>query len=137
MPRKPSAKTLKPKAAALLQKLVRMKAADAEGWCECVTCGKRDHYKAMDGGHFVSRQHTAHLLREENIHPQCKRCNKWLHGALDKYTLYMVDMYGRDFVDHLIATKTQVRKYTAAELEDIIAELRVRIKDQAIRLNEE
>ena len=34
------------KAAVLLQKLVGMKAADDYGYCQCVTCGKVDHYKS-------------------------------------------------------------------------------------------
>ena len=39
---------LREEAAVLLQKLVRMKAADENGLATCVTCGKRQHYKDMD-----------------------------------------------------------------------------------------
>ena len=37
----------------------------------------------------------------ENLHPQCPGCNTYRGGMLDKYTLYMIDMYGRDFVESL------------------------------------
>ena len=44
------------KAAKLLQRLVRLKASDDNGYCQCVTCGKVDHYKNMQGGHFYGRR---------------------------------------------------------------------------------
>ena len=55
------------KAAKLLQRLVRLKASDDNGYCQCVTCGKIDHYKAMQGGHFIPRGRTVFKLYEPNI----------------------------------------------------------------------
>ena len=63
-------------AATLLQKLVRMKAADEEGIATCVTCGKKQHWKEMDGGHYISRTYSKYKLYEENVHVQCKSCNR-------------------------------------------------------------
>ena len=85
------------KAAKLLQRYVRLKASDDNGYCQCVTCGKVDHYKAMQGGHFYSRRHTVFKLFEENISPQCAVCN--LYGMKttkiqEAYRIYMEDMYG-------------------------------------------
>ena len=70
------------KAAKLLQRLVRLKASDENGYCQCVTCGKIDHYKSMQGGHFYSRRHLVFKLFEENLHPQCAGCN--LYGKFDR-----------------------------------------------------
>lgn len=135
MARKPqTTANLKKKAAELLQRYVRMKAADQNGICQCVSCGKRDSWKAMDGGHFISRSYTFHLLREENVHPQCKRCNRFFTGCHDDYRRYMVEMYGEDFVEWLTDTKRTITKYTRADLLAIIAELKQDIKDQEIRL---
>jgi hypothetical protein len=84
-------------AAKLLQRLVRLKASDDNGYCQCVTCGKTDHYKAMQGGHFIPRGRTILKLHEKNINPQCPGCNQWgmkqAHYVL-KYREWMVDMYG-------------------------------------------
>ena len=88
---------LREEAAVLLQKLVRMKAADENGLAECVTCGKRQHYKEMDGGHFISRKWTATKLVEENVHPQCKgtvgdRCDSDLsNGSAPRLCCAQVD----------------------------------------------
>ena len=125
---------LKQEAATLLQKLVRMKYADDFGMCQCVTCNKVQHWKEMDGGHFVSRRHNATLLVEENIHPQCKGCNGYNSGNIDSYSLFMIDTYGLDAMRELIDSKHQPRKFTARELEDLIAEYKARIKEQEQRL---
>ena len=85
------------KAAKLLQRYVRLKASDDNGYCHCVTCGKLDHYTAMQGGHFYSRRHTVFKLFEENIHVQCPACNQWgmkTTKIQEAYRIYMEDMYG-------------------------------------------
>lgn len=125
---------LREEAAVLLQRLVRMKAADADGLAQCVTCGKKQHYKDMDGGHFISRRWTATKLIEENIHVQCKGCNQYASGRYDDYTLYMVDTYGIEMVRELNQKKRELCKQNRIELEDMKIELKVRIKEQEKRL---
>jgi hypothetical protein len=85
------------KAAKLMQRLVRLKASDDNGYCQCVTCGKVDHYKNMQGGHFYSRRHLIFKLYIENCHPQCPGCNQWgmkTTKIQEAYRIYMEDMYG-------------------------------------------
>lgn len=125
---------LRDEAAVLLQKLVRMKAADADGIAQCVTCGKKQHYKEMDGGHFISRRWTATKLVEENIHVQCKGCNQYASGRYDDYSLYMVDTYGIEMVRELNEKKRALCKQNRIELEEMKLELRSRIREQEKRL---
>ena len=101
---------LRDEAAVLLQKLVRMKASDENGFATCVTCGKRQYYKEMDGGHFISRRWKATLLMEENIHPQCKGCNQHASGKPDDYALFMVDTSGIEMVRALNDKKRSLCK---------------------------
>ena len=136
MARKRTTTSLMEEAAKLTQKLVRMKAANAFGIAQCITCGKEESWKELDGGHFVPRAHKKHKLREENIHPQCRYCNRYRNGALAEYTLYMIDMYRRDFVEWLWDTKQEVVKPNRDELVNQIRELKEQIKDQEIRLGE-
>jgi len=85
------------KAAKLMQRLVRLKASDDNGYCACVTCGKVDHYKSMQGGHFYSRRHIIFKVYIENCHPQCPACNQWgmkTTKIQEAYRIYMEDMYG-------------------------------------------
>ena len=124
-------------AAVLLQKLVRMKAADDNGWCMCVTCGGYKHWKEMQGGHFISRRYTATKLLEKNIHPQCPGCNgpRAKDGIVTvEYTNYMTDTYGREFVDELLIIKNTTKKYARDEIAQVSAEFKERIKYHEGRL---
>lgn len=111
-------------AAVITQRIVRMKAADDTGYATCVTCGRVCHWKDMDGGHYIPRRHLIHKLSEENIHPQCKGCNGFKGGAYQEYTLFMVDTYGRDFVDTLISTKNDIKKWNRPDIMVHIQELK-------------
>jgi hypothetical protein len=125
------------KAAEKLQLLVRIKAADDSGYVQCVTCGVvRKWNDGIQGGHYISRRKLKHKLLEENIHPQCARCNGPFMGNLAKYTLYMEDMYGRDFVEWLIETQNDGHKYTRDELEGMIADFDEQIKFHKNRIGD-
>jgi hypothetical protein len=118
--------------AVLLQKVVRMKAADHAGYCACVSCGVVKHWKEMQGGHFIARGNKATKLMEENINPQCPGCNGFgmKYGDAEKrYTMWMIDMHGRDFVDEMLATKGQVHKFVRCDLEELKKELQGRISE--------
>jgi len=124
-------------AAVLLQKLVRLKAADENGYANCVTCGANKHWKELQGGHFISRRYTATKLLEENIHPQCSGCNgpRAKDGVVTvQYTNYMTDFYGREFVDELLVMKNITKKYTRDEISSISKALKEQIKDIESRL---
>ena len=75
---------LREEAAVLLQKLVRMKAADVDGIAQCVTCGKKQHYKEMDGGHFISRKYT-------------DMDDELTHDFLGTHQEYFLNKFGRCF----------------------------------------
>lgn len=124
-------------AATLLQKLVRLKAADDNGMVSCVTCGKWAHWKDMQGGHFIARASKRWKLVEENVHPQCQGCNGFgmkFGNAEAAYTAYMIDMYGREFVDDMLATRSDPRKFTRAEVADIAADFKAQIKEHEGRV---
>ena len=95
-------KTLRAKALETIQKLARISAADDNGYCKCVSCGKLDHYKNMDGGHFIPKGSSSRwALEESNVNPQCKGCNGFSmkHGSAEaQYTLWMIDWVGKDQV---------------------------------------
>ena len=115
--------------AVLTQKLVRLKAADKWGMCRCVTCGKRQHWKEMQGGHFISRTYSKWKLVEENIHVQCRYCNMFGSRVADDYYVWMCDTYGADEVRNMVETKREVIKWNRAELDELKTELRKRVKE--------
>lgn len=125
------------KCAVLLQKLVRLKAADDQGYCSCVTCGIRQHWSGMQGGHFISRARSRTKLLVENVHPQCRQCNAFgMNGgnAAIEYTLYMQDMYGKEFVQELLTLSRQPLKWDRAQIADMSEQIKAEIKYQENRL---
>ena len=123
--KKPTIAKLKAKAKKQFNLWIRLRDADYRGMCTCVTCGVTKHYKEMNAGH-----HSHSLdFEETNQHAQCPRCNLYKSGALDEYTLYMIDAYGRDHVEALMAEKKRTHKYTRGELEEIEKEYKRRVKE--------
>ena len=61
-------------------KFIRLRDSDRNGMCRCVTCGKPDHWKEMDAGHFISREKLPVRYDERNVHAQCKQCNRFKSG---------------------------------------------------------
>ena len=134
-PKKP---TPRAKALTLLQKLVRLKAADENGICECVTSGARKHWTEMDGGHFIAKGHSSRwALDERNVHPQTKSQNAYamkFGTATHSYTMWMIDHYGKDFVQHILDTKNDIHKLYKADYDEMIADFKEQIKEQEARL---
>jgi len=101
--------TLKRKAWSLFSKYIRERDGNV-----CFTCGEYGN----QAGHFIHRDSLD--FEEKNIHAQCTRCNLNLSGNLAEYTLRMIDKYGREEVDELMARKHQIKRWTVGELEEII-----------------
>jgi len=84
MPKKPSRKILVDKADKVFSEYIRRRYADDNGVTECFTCGKKDHWKKLQCGHFQSRKHYATRWNEDNCQVQCAGCNVFRYG--EQYT---------------------------------------------------
>ena len=94
--------TLQAKADKAMSVYIRMKHADEHGYCKCVSCGRIYRWQEVDCGHFIPRSRGASIRWvEENCHPECIGCNRFSHSHLINYTLYMIDMYGREKIEEL------------------------------------
>jgi hypothetical protein len=83
---------------------------------ECVTCGKKDHWKKMDAGHFMSRKHYSTRWHEDNVHVQCKSCNLYNQGEQYKYSIFL----GDEKSEELYMMSKQTVKISNFELEELI-----------------
>lgn len=141
--KKPKRKKLKSiarlvdEAAVLLQKLVRLKAADANGFVKSFTSDTVLPWQEMQGSHFIQRNRTATKLLEENVHPQTSAENcyemKTAYGVL-KYRRAMVAMYGEELVREIEDMAESPKKYSRGEIEELTAEFKRQIKEQEARL---
>ena len=124
--------------AKLMQELVRLKAADDNGYVECCTCGVvRLWNDRMHGAHFIGRKKLATKIMIENCHPACASCNQWAHkttlGILE-YRRYMIDTYDEDAVDELEDLSRTIKKWTREEVADIKSDFQAQIKFHKTRI---
>lgn len=93
----------------------------------CYTCGAKGDWKKAHAGHY-KHGHNMDFV-DKNIHRQCPRCNKWLHGNLSVYALQLVSGYGHGILYELEERSKLVKKYTIGDLEQLIELYTERLKD--------
>jgi 5-methylcytosine-specific restriction endonuclease McrA len=91
---KPSMPKLKKELDRVFSIVIRTSKINAEGVTHCVTCGRVDHWKNMDAGHYVPRQDLATRWDPWNVWPQCKPCNGFRGGEPEKMAAWIDRVYG-------------------------------------------
>ncbi len=115
MPKKPSRKTIVTKLDKVFSEYIRRRYAK-NGIAECVTCGKKDHWKNLQAGHFMSRKHYATRWDDENVQVQCMACNVYRYGEQYLFAKYL----GQEKADELLARSRTMVKLKDWELEEMI-----------------
>ena len=113
--KKPSRKTLVKNLDTIFSIYIRRKDA-IDDIATCVTCGKKDHYKKLQCGHFMSRSNYATRWDENNVGVQCYGCNISRSGEQFKFSLYLGNKLSQDM---LIKSKQTV-KFADVDLIDLI-----------------
>ena len=119
-PKKPTRKSLIAKLDAVFSTYIRRRYAVNE-IAECYTCGKKDHYKKLQAGHFASRRHYSTRWNEYNVQVQCYGCNIANQGMQFQFGKNLCSQYGDNFADELMIESKQIRKFDDVEIADMIA----------------
>lgn len=79
---------------------------------KCISCGDVKDFKYQQAGHYIPKSVCGMSLYfdERNVHCQCVRCNKWLHGNLTAYAVALEGMYGDGILQQLEFEKGQIVK---------------------------
>jgi 5-methylcytosine-specific restriction endonuclease McrA len=115
MSKKPTRKTIITKLDSIFSQYIRLRYSKNE-ISECVTCGKQDHWKKLQAGHFVSRKHYATRWDEDNVQVQCSGCNVFRYGEQYLFSKYL----GVDLSEELLIKSRNIQKFTDNELLDMI-----------------
>jgi hypothetical protein len=86
---------------------------------KCFTCGEVKDFSELDAGHYVKSTHRLIKFHEQNVHAQCRKCNRFMGGNEAEYTVRLIDKYGRELVDYLLSQKGKTKKFTRSELIDL------------------
>ena len=100
---------------------IRLRDASDLGMCQCFTCGKVDHYKKMQCGHFQSRRHLSTRWNEQNCQVQCPACNVFRYGEQWKFGLRLEYKYGEGISEELEVLSLKKHKKLRWEYEDGIS----------------
>ena len=115
MKSKPKRSTLVKNLDAVFSQYIRRKDAVNE-IAECVTCGKKDHYKKLQCGHFISRRHYITRWEINNVGVQCYGCNITNQGQQFLFAKYL----GLEVAEQMVTKSKQVVKFTDSDLQDMI-----------------
>lgn len=85
----------------------------------CISCDKPLKSK-FDAGHYYSSTFKNTTFNEKNLHGQCVRCNRDLHGNLLNYQIGIERRIGADELIKLHEEAHKIRKFTRSELKEII-----------------
>ena len=86
----------------------------------CFTCGKRDHWKRLQNGHFQSRKHYSTRWDETNCQVQCAGCNVFKYGEQFVFGQNLDIKYGLGTSNDLYIKAKKTVKISTVELQDMI-----------------
>ena len=86
----------------------------------CFTCGKQDHWKKLQNGHFQSRRHYSTRWDETNCQVQCSGCNVFKYGEQFLFSQNLDNKFGQGTARRLHIKAQQTIKLADFELEDMI-----------------
>jgi hypothetical protein len=115
MVKKPSRKTLVKNLDTIFSTYIRRKDA-IDDIATCVTCGKKDHYKKLQCGHFMSRSNYSTRWDENNVGVQCYGCNISRSGEQYKFSQYLGDMLSNE----MFVKSKQTVKFADEDLINLI-----------------
>ncbi len=134
----------------LFSQYVRLSNA-INGYCVCVTCGKRLRWKGkgkigtpeyeagMQAGHFIQRGRLELRYDEKNVNCQCNFCNNkmFLAGNLGNYAMFMCETYGVELTNKFLAIEKANKPYKITPMwyKEKIAYYKAEVKDLELGLS--
>lgn len=100
-------------------KYIRIRDANHNGLCKCITCDTVKHWQEMDAGHFQSRRYSATRWHEQNVHCQCQGCNKYQAGEQYKHGKAINLMYGDGTADFITQQSRSLHKLNKNEVMEL------------------
>jgi len=124
---------LKNKVQAVVNEYIRKRDSDF-GYFKCISCGKLKSIEFMDAGHYYStKMYDGLRFNEDNIHGQCKYCNKFLYGNTVNYRDNLFFKIGPERFEKLKKAAEKYKrdgyKWSMDELEKIMEEFKQKIKE--------
>ena len=113
---------------AIFSKYIRRRFAEND-ISECYTCGKKDHWKNLQCGHFMSRRFYSTRWDDKNCQVQCKGCNVFRYGEQFKFSVHLDKEYGEGTAEMLEYNSKQLLKISMPQLKLLILKYEELVKE--------
>ena len=111
----------------VFSRIVRLRAADEHGNCQCYTCPTKNHWSLMQCGHYVPRGNMALRFSFDNTRVQCKSCNEFHTGNLSVFK----ERLGREQAGLSESLENEAKivfKYGLDELKVMLIDFRAKLR---------
>jgi len=112
----------------LFSLVTKFKYATHEGYGKCYTCPAVLPFRAMECGHFQSRQYYPVRWHKNNARLQCYSCNNFFSGRPDVFEEELREEIGDEEVDIILHLAKNGAYPTDDEIKQQIKELRLQLK---------
>ena len=131
--KQPKIRTIKKKVWKIFSEYIRLRdclrTTGLPDYGNCITCSKTVPRKLLQAGHYIPGRHNQNLFEETGCHAQCYNCNINLKGNTHVYAQKLRELYGEGHPDWLYQNAQIIKKYTLFELEELVADLKEKIKE--------
>lgn len=111
----------------VFSRIVRLRAADEFGNCECYTCGDKKHWTLMQAGHYISRSHMATRWNFDNVRVQDKKCNEVKGGEIRVFG-ERLDTEQAGLSESLLNQSREPHSYGISELKELLYDFRSKLR---------
>lgn len=107
---------------------IRLRDADENGFCVCITSGRRVHWTECDAGHFISARHSSTKYHEKNVNAQSRHDNRFQYGRQYEYGLAIDKKYGAGTAENLLIQSRMLCKRGKFEIETMTEYYKKQVK---------
>ncbi len=104
----------------IFSEYIRRRDTDKKGQVICITCEKTYRYNEVDAGHFISRKHYRTRWDENNVHGQCRKCNRFSYGEQYLYSINLDRKLGKGAAEKMLMKSRQPIKLNTTDLQYLI-----------------
>ena len=104
-------------------------AGPLSGYFRCCSCSQLKPINQADAGHYINRRWMTTRWREDNVHAQCRSCNRFDEGNGSGYSAFMIEKYGTNHMEYLRAVSRETSGFSDFELTMMIAEYKRKLKE--------
>jgi len=99
--------------------------------CSCISCGSTLQIGTSNcqAGHYYPKGGFPGLyFEEDNVFPQCYRCNVNLGGNTQLYRENLITRIGIERVERLDSLRHQLKRYTRSDVIEMIEHYKLKLK---------